>query len=202
MTRIGMALVTVALGAVMLGMPMIASAELYRYDDENGKRHVANDINDVPVQFREAALADLKARGNGDTLTITDGDDSKLPSKATPSAPAATTLTEDPARIGGYDRYWWKEQMEKKQGRVDEVQQALDIKKSGRQKVSDDISGKAGPGGPKVDDSDSRGFGRAGLRDEDMTVDKLEVLLAEAEGDLDEFKQRARQENVPPGWLR
>jgi hypothetical protein len=199
MTRIGKALGTVALGAVMLGMPMLATAELYRYDDENGKRHVANDLNDVPVQFREAAIADLKARGNGDTLNIIEGDDSKAPSKATPSAPSSLS---DPALIGGYDRYWWKSQMQEKQGRVDELQKQLEIKKDGRQEFSDEITGNAGPDAPKVDDSDGRSFGRAGLRDDDMTVGKLEELLAEAEKDLDEFKERARQTSVPPGWLR
>ncbi len=86
MIRIGLALIT-----AMLAMPLIAEAELYRYDDENGSRHVANSLNDVPEQYREAAIADLKARsGEGGNMNIVGGLD-KMPPAPPTEVPSEST---------------------------------------------------------------------------------------------------------------
>lgn len=198
MIRIRIALATVALGAAMT-LPLAADAEIFRYDDENGNRHLVNSINDVPEEYRKQALSDFEGRKGGGEANLVEGMDTEIPAAASNVAPAASS---DPSHIGGYDRYWWQAQMEKKQERVDDLQGQLDKKNAGRQKTSDSITGNSGPAREKDDTATGRQWGGAGLRDNNMTVDKIEGLLAEAHTDLDKFKKRARQEGVPPGWLR
>jgi hypothetical protein len=181
----------------MMGMPLVAAAELYRYDDENGKRHIANNLNDVPPQFREAAIADLKARGDGETLSILEGTDAKVPTPPA-TAPNATNGSET-GLIGGHDQDWWQAQMLERQAQVDDLQGQVDALKEGPTKFSAEIAGKPRPeGGPEREMAQDDKF----ATQDGPSLGKLESQLAEAESALEQFKEQARQMSVPPGWLR
>jgi hypothetical protein len=98
MSGIRLALAIAALSICITGFSSVASAELYRYDDENGERHIANSLNDVPEQFRDAAIADVKARTDqGGNVNMVDGLDDEKPA---PIAPTPVETEAAPAQPG------------------------------------------------------------------------------------------------------
>ncbi len=213
MIRIKTTLVTGALGAAILMMPLIASAEIYRYDDKDGHRHVVGSLGQVPAEFREAAIADAQARSGG-TVNVIEGMDSSgsappaaVVAEPTRSSPAAASATE-PTSLGGHDRYWWQSQMQEKQQWIEDLRGQIEFAKEEEENFSDQIYRKPGAGGRDTSRFGGRNVGRTAMlsaaddNEEEPSVEQLEGELAEAESDLEQLEDRARRAGVPPGWLR
>jgi hypothetical protein len=209
MNRIGKALFTAALGATLVAIPFVADAELYRYDDENGQRHVVDDINLIPAQFRDAALTDAEARKNKD-VNIIDGIDTTLPPGSTAGAAGATSTSSHGGSnlIDGHDQAWWQATVQNRQGRIDELQNQIDEANKKEYEFSRlPENSKGGEGrergsslGKKSILSDESG---KEINDDSLTSSEWrQKQLDEAEAEMEEFKESARRKGVPPGWLR
>jgi hypothetical protein len=73
----------------------MASAEIYRWVDEEGEMHLVSELADVPPEHREAAIANSK-RGGG-TVNIIEGlDDAPPPAKIAAPEPSETAETSTP----------------------------------------------------------------------------------------------------------
>jgi len=213
MIRIKTTFVTGALGAAILMMPLIASAEIYRYDDKDGHRHAVGSLGQVPPEFREAAIADAQTRSGGtvNVIEVMDSSGSAPPAavvaEPTRSSPAAASATE-PTSLGGHDRYWWQSQMQEKQQWIEDLRGQIEFAKEEEENFSDQIYRKPGAGGRDTSRFGGRNVGRAALlsaaddHEEEPSVEQLEGELAEAESDLEQLEDRARRAGVPPGWLR
>lgn len=200
------ALVSGALGVAMMTAPLVASADIYRYEDENGHRHAVGSLSQVPPKFRDAAISDLRERkSHGSVSRVTNDGSAPAAPRATSTAASAGTAAETD-RIGGHDRYWWQSQMHSSQQRIAELKREIEIAKAEENDYTDKVlrkPGKGGAGHPARPGNRRRAAVlSSGSYEDEPSVEELEAQLVTHERDLDQFETHARQSSVPPGWLR
>ncbi len=194
-----------------------ASANIYRWDDENGHRHLVNDIYDVPAQFREAALADYAERtATNDRVNFVDAPDHGA-TGASPNRtgmPAAAQNSFRPTANpmpGGQSEMWWRQNAMQLERNIRSAKSAL-AKAQSRHDDDDGITvvGRGRRGGA-ADRGGRRHPGRriGGNSSSDYTeysqetdLDQLEVEVEDAERSYQDFRDQARRAEVPMGWLR
>jgi hypothetical protein len=212
MSHMGMVLAAIVFSAAV-SLSSTSSAEIYRYVDSEGELNVVSDLSMIPVQYRDAAIAEEKSRSGG-SLNIVEGlDDAELDAPAAPSAQgqsafpgAATTST--PSQIAGHDQLWWQNGARDRQKKVADLEGQLETAKADEDDWSNQIYRR--PGGRGSHAGKRHGEHHTGaalaLSDDDdtyePTAEELEAMLNEAEQDLGNFHEQARQAGVPPGWLR
>jgi hypothetical protein len=186
-----------------------ASAEIYRWVDESGHRHLTNELYEVPAQYREAALADLQREG-GSLNVIHEG--SAAPAKSArsgASSPPAAAPAGGAETFEGHDEGWWRSQamgLERSAevSRADyeaAVEQADDEVEVGRIPGTGTrnavnsrrrIHRNRAPRLAAMDSEDS----------DDLTLEELERRADASDRELEDFHEQARRAGVPPGWLR
>jgi hypothetical protein len=197
-------------------MSTSATADIYRWDDENGSRHLVNDINEVPAKYREAALADYAKRTatNNRVNVIGDSGDSDAKGASAPQgAPAAAQASPQPMANpmpGGQSEMWWRQNAMQLERNVRAAKSALE-KAQTRHDDDDDgvtVVGRGRRGG--VGRGPGRHPGRRGGSDSsdyteysrETDLDELEVAVDDAERAYQDFHDQARRADVPMGWLR
>jgi hypothetical protein len=199
-----------------------ATAEIYRWDDENGDRHLVGDINEVPEHFREAALAD-NAQRNSKNHQINIIDAKKAPSdtgqrqrgpaaaSASPPQQAANPMP------GGQPEMWWRQTALQLERNISAAKSALS-RAQAAQEDDDNVTISGRGARARSGNTAGRGSrgraprGRAGSNNssssdyteysEQQDVDQLEVAVEDAEREYDDFHDQARRAEVPNGWLR
>jgi hypothetical protein len=202
----------------VLTLSSSAAADIYRWDDEKGSRHLVNDINDVPPEYREAAFADQAERRatNGRVNIVDDSDAAKAsPGPSRAEVPAAAQAPSQPAANpmpGGQSEMWWRQTALQLERNVSSAKSALS---KGQTSHDEDDSvtvggrGRRGPGTGPSPGGRRHPRGRAGSGSDDYTdysretdLDSLEVAVEDAERAYADFHDEARRADVPAGWLR
>ena len=190
-----------ALASVLVILFSAAGAwsELYRWTDESGERHVTNESWRIPEQYREAALADVKAREGGGSLNH--GDESH---NASPSAPARAShpasAADTPGVIGGKSEDGWRSQSLAMQRKIEDAEAALETATEEEEDEAGDVY--FAPGAGRKARRPMRAAALSGDYEEDPTVEQLEAEVERAKSEFEAFEDRARRAGVPPGWLR
>jgi len=187
----------VVLSAALWLTASSASSEIYRYRDAEGEIHAVSDIDMVPPEYREAAVADARNRSGG-SLNIVETEAVPAPAPAgspAAAAPSQPTQSED----------WWRSRAIEKRRAVEDAKAALDSSEEAEQ---DDITSDTLH--PVHTAGKQGGAHRPGRRgsvyydddDDEPSIEDLQASLDRAERDLSDFSERARKAGVPPGWLR
>jgi len=218
MHRSNFFLAALALSAAVL-MSSAATADIYRWDDESGNRHLVNDINEVPAEYREAAIADYEKRTakHGAGVNVI-GDPGHSSAKSAPPRSAAPPAAQGAAQAapnpmpGGQPEMWWRQNAMKLDRNLRAAESALEKARASEDDDSVTIGrgrrgARAGTGG--------RGHGRhraprvAGDGSNDYTeysaesdINAFEVSVEDAERAKEDFHNQARRAGVPQGWLR
>jgi hypothetical protein len=205
--------VTVSVSCASLFFALGATAEVYRYADEQGKMHIVDRLDKVPAQYREAADRDARERSGGSINIV--GESSEAPSM--PAAPERTqAASPESGSIGGHDQSWWRSQARQMQENVVELNNQLEGVREDEANWSDQIYARPNARGPRASAGGKPGAGpghnrararrAAALSGDDDTdepsVEELETAVAEAERKLERLHDDARRAGVPPGWLR
>lgn len=209
-----------------LVMSSTAAAEIYRWDDEKGVRHLVNDINDVPARYREVALSDDAARrATNNQVNIMDsprradtaGAAEGAASRGVPAAASAAPRPATNSMPGGQSEMWWRQTALQLQRNVTSARNALSAAQDRDDDDSVTISGRgrrdrgsarSGGGRARAGGRHPRGrIGGSGSSDYteysyERDLDELEVAVADAERAYQDFHNQARRAEVPPGWLR
>jgi len=214
MSRLQSLLASIVVGAAFV-FASAATAEIYRYVDADGEMNVVNDIERVPAEYREAALADAAERSGG-SMNVVSGSEGGMPAGAAapaPDAPDASGATAQSITIGGHDELWWKQESRKRADHISALEVDLLAASGDEVNLSEQLYSQPGhDGGPGPDKApgNDRGNDRgkaavlsAANDDEaDLTVDQIRGLLEQANSDYEQFQADARHAGVPPGWLR
>jgi len=203
----------------VLVMSSSAAAEIYRWDDEDGNRHLTNDLNEVPAQYRDQALADDAGRkATNSRINIIDAEPAAgnsggaegIAPRGAP-APAAAAVQQQNANPmpGGQSEMWWRQTALQLQRNVAAAQNALDNAQD-RRGDDDSVSINRRRGSGRGRGPGRRGrVGGGGSDSSDYTeysyerdLDELEVAVADAERAYQDFHDQARRAEVPKGWLR
>jgi hypothetical protein len=186
-----------------------ASSDVYRYVDDQGHKHAVSDLSMVPEQYRDAARDDAAQRSGGSFNQVESS--SSAQSTPTPAAPRAGTGTTQASSgsdaIGGHDQHWWRSQAQAKRNTIDDLKVQLEAARA-EEKDTSEVYRRPGNGPGKA--APGRGHGRRAAvasaayddDDEEPSVADLEQGVQNAERDLQQFEDQARQAGVPPGWLR
>jgi hypothetical protein len=186
----------------------VASAEIYRWTDESGNRHLTNELSEVPPQFRDAAIADLNREG-GSLNVIGDGGSTST-AAAQPQAAAPAAGAEQESAPGGHDESWWRSQAMELERNAEAAQEQYE---AAAEQAEDEVTVGRIPGsGVRGPDNSRRRVHRnraprvAALSDDDgyeePSVDALEQRMNQSQRELEDFHDQARRAGVPPGWLR
>jgi hypothetical protein len=207
----------------VLVMSSPAAAEIFRWDDEDGNRHLTNDINQVPAQYRDQALADdagrkaTNARINMIDAPPSAGDSGGADGTAPRGVPAAASTSPQQnanPMPGGQSEMWWRQTSLQLQRNVAAAKNALAAAED-RGDDSNSVTvgrrrGSAGRGGSPSRAGGRRHRGRTGGSDSgdyteysyERDLDELEVAVGDAERAYRDFHDQARRAEVPHGWLR
>lgn len=187
-----------------------ASANIYRWDDENGNRHLVNDINEVPAQYREAALADYAERtATNDRVNYVD-----TPDHDPTGMPAAAQTSPQPSANpmpGGQSEMWWRQNAMQLERNLNAAKSAL-AKAQTSHEEDDGVTvvgrgrrgGAAGHGGGRHPRRRIGGDSSSDYTEYsyETDLDQLEVEVEDAERAYQDFHDQARRASVPMGWLR
>ena len=158
-----------------------AGAEIYEWTEDDGVIHYSDDLTLVPEQYRGHVRV-TEAEGDGATQQA------PAPSAA-PAAPAQNApLPAEPsaAELQLAAEANWREQATRLDARIAEL--APEAKRC----ETDHVNLSPGDGSRK----------RRKELAEAQACDEAEQALAEARKEREALAERARQADVPPGWLR
>lgn len=174
----------VALASALLAA-LPAGAEVYRWTDAQGKVHYSSDLNDVPVEQREAAKAGAGATGRGAVMRI-EAKPRPQPAAApapTPSAAAPAPLPEE--TYGGRNESSWRAEAAQYRTAIEQLEQQAEACTAGEFQWSAGARGRTA-----ADESADDACGRI--------QSELEMNRRWQE----RFEETAHGAGVPPGWLR
>lgn len=158
-----------------------AGAEIYEWTEDDGVIHYSDDLTQVPEQYRGRVRV-TEAEGDGATQQA------PAPSAA-PTASAQTAppiAAPSPAELLLAAEANWREQATRLDALIAEL--APEAKRC----ESDHVNLSPGDGSRK----------RRKELAEAQACDEAEQALAEARKEREALAERARQADVPPGWLR
>jgi hypothetical protein len=187
------------LTALILGLPVKAGSEVYRWTDERGVEHFATSVEKVP--FEQRAAAKDRARQPGGTVNHFSAPDRAEEDLSAPPARGSASGPWPAARApeaGSDDRYGGRPEAD---WRRDYQRLADEIE--GLEAQAKDCEGIHHPRAPNP--WTGRGmkrqhFDRREARAE--ACDTVRSQLAARQRQLEGFRQRAHRAGVPPGVVR
>jgi len=161
------------------------AAQIYHWTDAEGHEHFSSDPARMPrgAQKGPAARAGTLngASGTGQRPTV--------PAAPGPASGSAAAPSGDLA--GGHDEAWWRDERGRQVQAIDELDAKVTACKSGEAPPPED------PTTGQVEHNDAK---RRAARNE--ACKEASAALETKRRDLESFEERARQQGVPPGWLR
>ena len=159
-------------------------SEIYRWTDQEGQRHLTNDLNEIPPSYREKAIKDLeqrKANPQGEMSIIKD----------TPIITPKENSTEKPNsgidRLGVNSKEYWV-------NRVSQTKEKLQKAKDDLAEVNRKQIRNIELGGPGIQKN------QQDLASQEKHLNKV---ISALENELNEdIPNEAREAGIPPGWLR
>jgi hypothetical protein len=199
------------IAAALIGAASVpAGAEIYHWTDAAGHEHFTSD----PAQAPLGALHPARGAREG---TLNGGSAGALPRSATPppasagpagsaagsAGAAAGTGAAAPSgdTAGGHDEAWWHEE----RGRQLREVEALDAKVASCKNAeapADDKSAEAPRGENAATDAPAEQRGRDRRASAREACNEATVSLETKKREFENFEENARQQGVPPGWLR
>jgi hypothetical protein len=184
-----------ALLLVALALPGAASAEIYRWVDDQGRDHFTTDLSQVPRAKRTAAKAAAESRP---TVNRSEQGAAAAPARRHRIAPATRAPYQRSApaasgeTVGGMGQEQWRERAGALATDVEHLEKRLEVlEEQGADHMPTSSSRNNVP---------HRRYSkyRARYREWESVGRKLDA----ARGKLERFEERARRAGVPPGWLR
>ncbi len=187
---------TKALVLAALGLPVVADAEIYRWVDRNGKEHFTTDLRQVPASQRD--LVKAKAGGRP-TINRT----------ATPAKPAAqapryeargsgpTSRTSSSHAVGeeqrqGRPESWWRGQADTMRTDISTLEALVERFEAEGADHAPSARRYSGASRARHDQYQARY----------QAWNKATQDLKYKRRAWENFQERARRADVPPGWLR
>lgn len=189
-----------ALGWILSqGMTLAASAEIYRWTDAEGQAHFTMDLGRVPPAYRAAAEASAGTAGKGANINMIPSaqerrsDPPPAPAARKPSSRHDSAPTREAIEtVGGHDEAWWRSQAASYLTRIESLETAI--------AACEDVRAPQ-----RYNPDTGRRMKRRHYDQKMDAIDRCsnnESNLVATERQLANFKERARQQGVPPGWLR
>jgi len=170
-----------------------AFAEMYRWTDDRGNQHFTTDLSKVPAAYR-AAASDRASAGRGHVNIVPSRKRQEAPQKAA-SAPAARDSAPaggpDVEKFGGYDEAWWRGKAEQYTRDIRNLEQGAKACKDIKAPAKRNTSGRR---------MKRQHYDRKLAAVEQCS--KNQFRLDTTRKQFANFKERARKQGVPPGWLR
>lgn len=161
-------------------LPCVAPAdEVYRWVDEQGQLHFSN----TPPPNGKAVQVEKPARPRINRVPL-EGSAAVHRGAARVRPPASAAPERE--TIGGQGEAEWRARSEELGGRADAIRAELDSTRDGGEFY----------------EARYRDGVRVGSENKSRRIERLEHELEAAEDVYDEFEDRARGADVPPGWLR
>ena len=184
-----------------------AGAQIYHWTDEAGHEHFTSDPAQVPLGAlhpKKAGAPSGEGTLNGGGTGASRRSPAAGPASAGPAGDAASgaaAAAPGGELAGGHDEAWWREERARQVREID----ALDAKVSScktAEAPADDKSGGAPRDENVAPDAAAEQRGRDRKASAREACNEATGALETKKRELENFEESARQQGVPPGWLR
>ena len=182
--KILISFLVLAMVALALFPIKTVQADIYRWTDKNGQRHLTNDLGEIPFPYRKQAIEDLEERRatpEGSLSFIQD-----TPVDESVSSPDENEIPTD-ERPGMNSEAYWKNRVGETKAKLLKAQTELaEVNRKQIQNLE-----------LRLPDMQQN------LQDLAAQEKKLRAQISYLEDELyEDIPNEARQAGIPPGWLR